>query len=154
MDRLVRRDAFMPFSAPVLPTPFPPTSLGMAPNHATDLVPPQVRESAFHFATFLPSSHFITLRRLLASAPQTVQSSFSYRDRLLWNCNCGARQQIDQSRPYTTVATHAGAHMVTFRTPVATPGARQRMLPVRYDPCTNFAPGRLRLSLSFSILSN
>jgi hypothetical protein len=31
---------------------------------------------------FLPSSHFIPLRRLLASAPQTIQSSFSHRDRL------------------------------------------------------------------------
>lgn len=58
----------MPFSAPAFSVSLPPTSLGMASNNATELVPPQVRESVFHSAVFLPSFHSMTLRRLLASA--------------------------------------------------------------------------------------
>jgi hypothetical protein len=120
MDRLVRRYAFMPFSAPILPTPFPSTSLGMAANHTTDLVPPPARESAFHSAAFLPSSHFITLRRLLASAPQTVQSSFSHRDPLFSESQL-RRQTADRSispryycsdtrgNPYSHLS-HSGSH--------------------------------------------
>jgi len=81
----------------------------MASNNATDLVPPQVRESVFHSAVFLPSSHSMTLGRLLASALKP--SSLLSRAATAWFGIANAAPHRRSSNLAQIPVTHTGAHM-------------------------------------------